>query len=455
MDSRRDVAVGGMGAAGLSAMLGPSTLTVLRVIAPAFVVAVLAVSRRSVSPAVGVGALVATLACAAARVWARHRCPWPPCPRLRQRTAVPAARSSRGVPRAVTHRVVAGCRRGRCAARRRDRARTRLVAGRGGARHRAESLVGSSSRRWAVLVPAGFVVVDPLTLADPVLLRETRPAPGARSPAVVPDGVLDLRRAGSVSARFDEAIELTGPRGGRYGGTTVTTDEIRRPAGRAARGDVAVCGRAPPARAGPRQVAIPPPTRASASRRGPLPGATRGLRRREPSRSSRRNVVDGLGVPCASTCTSTRCGRRTVDEGRIAQHDRVTQQLVAITDGDGSGAHIDVDDVLPPPVATPRPRRCPNVTWFRDADRASHRSCRHDGTGACGSGRRSRKASRPPRAMKQTSILASRCAPQRRCVCPHFAVRESPTGSRVPVPKLGLTEHVENVRTGRWCSAFQ
>ena len=31
----------------------------------------------------------------------------------------------------------------------------------------------SLSRRWAVLVPAGFVVVDPLTLADPVLfLRE-------------------------------------------------------------------------------------------------------------------------------------------------------------------------------------------------------------------------------------------------------------------------------------------
>ena len=29
------------------------------------------------------------------------------------------------------------------------------------------------SRRWAVLVPAGFVVVDPMTLADPVLfLRE-------------------------------------------------------------------------------------------------------------------------------------------------------------------------------------------------------------------------------------------------------------------------------------------
>jgi hypothetical protein len=29
------------------------------------------------------------------------------------------------------------------------------------------------SRRWGVLVPAGFVIVDPLTLSDPVLfLRE-------------------------------------------------------------------------------------------------------------------------------------------------------------------------------------------------------------------------------------------------------------------------------------------
>ena len=52
----------------------------------------------------------------------------------------------------------------------------------------------SLSRRWAVLVPAGFVVVDPLTLADPVLfLREHIRHAGAGAPATAPDAVLDLR----------------------------------------------------------------------------------------------------------------------------------------------------------------------------------------------------------------------------------------------------------------------
>ena len=94
----------------------------------------------------------------------------------------------------------------------------------------SRSLV-SLSRRWAVLVPAGFVVVDPLTLADPVLfLREHVRHLAPEPPAAVPDGVLDLRLgagAGSVSVRFDEAIELTRASRGRHGGTTVTTDEIR------------------------------------------------------------------------------------------------------------------------------------------------------------------------------------------------------------------------------------
>ena len=91
--------------------------------------------------------------------------------------------------------------------------------------------LASLSRRWAVLVPAGFVVVDPLTLADPVLfLREHVRHLAPEPPAAVPDGVLDLRLgagAGSVSARFDEAIELTRASRGRHGGATVTTDEIR------------------------------------------------------------------------------------------------------------------------------------------------------------------------------------------------------------------------------------
>jgi hypothetical protein len=88
----------------------------------------------------------------------------------------------------------------------------------------------SLSRRWAVLVPAGFVVVDPLSLADPTLfLREHIRHVAPERPAAAPDAVLDLRLgagAGSVSVRFDDEIELTRSARGRHGGTTVTTIEI-------------------------------------------------------------------------------------------------------------------------------------------------------------------------------------------------------------------------------------
>jgi hypothetical protein len=88
----------------------------------------------------------------------------------------------------------------------------------------------SLSRRWAVLVPAGFVVVDPLSLSDPVLfLREHIHHLAPEVPATAPDDVLDLRLgagAGSVSVRFDEEVELTRAARGRHGGTTVTTAEL-------------------------------------------------------------------------------------------------------------------------------------------------------------------------------------------------------------------------------------
>jgi hypothetical protein len=88
----------------------------------------------------------------------------------------------------------------------------------------------SLSRRWAVLVPAGFVVVDPLSLADPVLfLREHVLHLAPEPAAAAPDGVLDLRLgagAGSVSARFDGEIDLTRSSRGRLGGVTVGTEEI-------------------------------------------------------------------------------------------------------------------------------------------------------------------------------------------------------------------------------------
>jgi hypothetical protein len=88
----------------------------------------------------------------------------------------------------------------------------------------------SLSRRWAVLVPAGFVVVDTLTLADPVLflrehVREVAPQPAAAAPP----GVLDLRLgagAGSLSARFDAPIDLVRAARGRRGGETVETEAI-------------------------------------------------------------------------------------------------------------------------------------------------------------------------------------------------------------------------------------
>jgi len=68
------------------------------------------------------------------------------------------------------------------------------------------------SRRWAVLVPAGFVVVDPMTLADPVLLlREHIQSIAAVPPGPAPPDALDLRlgaTAGSIVVRFDEEAEL-------------------------------------------------------------------------------------------------------------------------------------------------------------------------------------------------------------------------------------------------------
>jgi hypothetical protein len=88
----------------------------------------------------------------------------------------------------------------------------------------------SLSLRWAVLVPAGFVVVDRLTLADPVLflrehVRELAPEP----PTAARPGVLDLRLgagAGSVSARFDAPIDLVRAARARRGGETVETEAI-------------------------------------------------------------------------------------------------------------------------------------------------------------------------------------------------------------------------------------
>lgn len=57
------------------------------------------------------------------------------------------------------------------------------------AAHRLHAL----SRRWVVLVPAGLVVVDPLTLADPTLVRREQIASLHAAGSPPPAGGLDLR----------------------------------------------------------------------------------------------------------------------------------------------------------------------------------------------------------------------------------------------------------------------
>jgi hypothetical protein len=82
------------------------------------------------------------------------------------------------------------------------------------------------SQRWAVLVPAGIVLKDPLTLVDPVLfprekIDSLRPLPFPTAPA---DDVLDLRlgaAAGSLVLELSEEAQLFRTRGRARGGDAV------------------------------------------------------------------------------------------------------------------------------------------------------------------------------------------------------------------------------------------
>jgi hypothetical protein len=94
------------------------------------------------------------------------------------------------------------------------------------------------SQRWAVLVPAGIVLKDPLTLVDPVLfprdkIASLRPLPFPTAPA---DDVLDLRlgaAAGSLVLELSEEAQLFRTRGRVRGGEAVKARRLafspRRP----------------------------------------------------------------------------------------------------------------------------------------------------------------------------------------------------------------------------------
>jgi hypothetical protein len=82
------------------------------------------------------------------------------------------------------------------------------------------------SQRWAVLVPAGIVLKDPLTLVDPVLfprerIASLRPLPFPTAPA---QDILDLRLgavAGSLVLELTEEAQLFRALGRQRGGESV------------------------------------------------------------------------------------------------------------------------------------------------------------------------------------------------------------------------------------------
>ena len=94
------------------------------------------------------------------------------------------------------------------------------------------------SQRWAVLVPAGIVLKDPLTLVDPVLfprdkIASFRPLPYPTAPA---EDIVDLRLgavAGSLVLELTEPAQLYRSAGRQRGGEAVQARRLafspRRP----------------------------------------------------------------------------------------------------------------------------------------------------------------------------------------------------------------------------------
>jgi hypothetical protein len=93
------------------------------------------------------------------------------------------------------------------------------------------------SQRWAVLVPAGLVLKDPLTMVDPVLFPRERIAALRRlAGAALPPGTLDLRLGaarGALHMELTDEATLFRARGRRRGGEAVTTGALAFTPGRA------------------------------------------------------------------------------------------------------------------------------------------------------------------------------------------------------------------------------
>lgn len=218
---------------GLVALLAPrpTGLTAIRTVAPAFAVAaVVAVAVGDVSTGAAVGALVATLVAATLVAM-------PACARaaaagiaygdeVRQPLRSPPGLYLGPIPfaRAI---AVAGVVAGPV-----------LLADGSAVAGAAALVVGipaswlalrslhTLSTRWLILVPAGVVVLDPMTLADPVLfVRQTvRSLQGVEGTAPVPAGTVDLRlgaTAGTVGITTDGAVDIVRLRGRRRNGETI------------------------------------------------------------------------------------------------------------------------------------------------------------------------------------------------------------------------------------------
>lgn len=211
----------------LLALLAPHPvgLTVLRVVAPAFVVlAVIVTVTQSADAAPAVVALVATVVAAGLVVGLpavsfvcangvaygderRYPLRTPPVLWLGPLPVAPllvAAGLACGPLLLADGRVVAGI--------------VTVVVGFLVAALAARSL-HSLSGRWAVLVPAGLVLVDSMTLPDPVLfprerILSLRPMPRRTA---TPTGALDLRlgaRGGSTTMTLDRPTEMLQTRRG-------------------------------------------------------------------------------------------------------------------------------------------------------------------------------------------------------------------------------------------------